>query len=203
MPTGYTAKLMEEGETFEQFAIRCARAFGALILMRDEPMDAPITEEFKPSDYYVKAGADARAELDRLEAMGGNERIAFGEALRAQSAQRSREWLEKDRAANGRLTTMRTEVEAWEPPSPDHANYKAFMLEQIDMSLNDLGYIEKTITEAEQRAAVDYYAQAVKTAERNIGYYAAEHAKEVERTESRNQWIRQLRDSLRATEQHA
>lgn len=37
MPTGYTSPLYEGKEiSFEQFALRCARNFGALVMMRDE-----------------------------------------------------------------------------------------------------------------------------------------------------------------------
>jgi hypothetical protein len=36
MPTGYTEKLMEKGQTFQQFALLCARNFGALVMMRDD-----------------------------------------------------------------------------------------------------------------------------------------------------------------------
>ena len=45
MPTGYTAGILE-GETFEQYALQCAKAFGALVMMRDEPSDAPIPDQF-------------------------------------------------------------------------------------------------------------------------------------------------------------
>ena len=54
MPTGYTAMLTEEKEiTFEDFALKCARAFGALIEMRDESLDAKIPEEFKVTEYHT------------------------------------------------------------------------------------------------------------------------------------------------------
>ena len=32
---------VENGQTFEEFILSCARAFGALVEMRDEPADAP------------------------------------------------------------------------------------------------------------------------------------------------------------------
>lgn len=39
MPTGYTDKIYRgEPQTFPEFAARSARAFGALISMRDEPL---------------------------------------------------------------------------------------------------------------------------------------------------------------------
>jgi len=36
MPTGYT-NCIKDGVTFEQFVWKCARAMGALVMMRDEP----------------------------------------------------------------------------------------------------------------------------------------------------------------------
>lgn len=200
MPTGYTAKLMEKGQTFPEFVLLCARAFGATILMRDDPMDKPIPEAFKPSDYNEKALRAAKAELDRLDSMGGNERIAFGEAQRKADIQQNRDWLTRERNENERLTAMRVQVQAWEPPSPEHVSLKNFMLEQIDMSVNSTDYIEKAIVEAEAKSPAAYYAAAVAKAARDVEYHIEEQAKEVERTESRNRWIRQLRDSLKESE---
>lgn len=50
-----------ENFTFPEFAMRCARNFGALIMMRDEPLDAPIPEKFEPSGYYKKEYEKAKA----------------------------------------------------------------------------------------------------------------------------------------------
>lgn len=50
MPTGYTHKI-KDGMTFKEYALRCARNFGALMDMRDDPMDAPIPI-FTPSGYH-------------------------------------------------------------------------------------------------------------------------------------------------------
>lgn len=40
MPTGYTADI-KDGITFRDFALRCARAFGATIMQRDEDISIP------------------------------------------------------------------------------------------------------------------------------------------------------------------
>ena len=72
MPTGYTAAIAD-GVTFEQFALNCARAFGALIDMRDEPSDAPIPERFEPSNYHEKKIAEINDELVRLKEMSQDE----------------------------------------------------------------------------------------------------------------------------------
>ena len=67
MPTGYTARLCDGEQTFKDFAMLCARACGALIEMREDPMDAPIPEKIKRSSYYDEALSKAVAEYDRLK----------------------------------------------------------------------------------------------------------------------------------------
>lgn len=47
MPTGCTAKLHEDDQSFRDFALTCARAFGATIAMREEPLDAPPSERLR------------------------------------------------------------------------------------------------------------------------------------------------------------
>ena len=90
MPTGYTAKLMEKGKSFDEFVLFCARAFGACIDMRDEDMNAPIPEQFQPSAYYQKSVDENSAELTRLESMTNEERLAFGAKTRADRIERNR-----------------------------------------------------------------------------------------------------------------
>lgn len=52
MPTGYTAGVKDGTVTdFKAFVMQCARAFGALIDMRDDPSDVPIPKSFAPSSY--------------------------------------------------------------------------------------------------------------------------------------------------------
>jgi len=62
MPTGYT-NCIKDGVTFEQFVWKCARAMGALVMMRDEPSNAPIPVKFEPSNYYAEEVAKAKAKL--------------------------------------------------------------------------------------------------------------------------------------------
>ncbi len=55
MPTGYTAAVQNGTVTrFADFAMNCARAFGALVELRDE-MDAPIPDTFKPSTHHSES----------------------------------------------------------------------------------------------------------------------------------------------------
>src|SRR5665213_2401224 len=69
MPTGYTSKLYEgKDQSFNEFVMRCARAFGALITMRDDPSDAPIPDEFTADSYYSERIATTTRELAEVSA---------------------------------------------------------------------------------------------------------------------------------------
>ena len=72
MPSGYTAAI-KDGITFSDFAMNCARAFGALISMRDEPLDAPIPERVEPTDYHAEKIKKAEERLSALIAMTAKE----------------------------------------------------------------------------------------------------------------------------------
>lgn len=73
MPTGYTADI-KDGIDFKTYAMNCARAFGACVMLRDEPGGGErIPDAFEPSDlfvrYHLKAVEKARVELAALDAM--------------------------------------------------------------------------------------------------------------------------------------
>lgn len=71
MPSAYTAPVQDGKITeFKDFAILCARAFGACIDMRDDPLDKPIPEAFSPvTKHYDEALATATNKLAALRAM--------------------------------------------------------------------------------------------------------------------------------------
>lgn len=196
MPTGYTAKLMEKGETFEEFVWTCARAFGALITMRDDPHDAPIPQKLEPSKYYLESLEKAKRDYAELINMNDSAKLGFGERKKAEDIAQSQDWTAKRTEENKRIEKMEALVKKWEPPSGDHVELKEFMLQQLDVSRHSLEYDYESIGKAKEKAPVDYYAEAVSRAERNIEYYTEEWEKEVERTNGRNRWLQQLRESL-------
>lgn len=196
MPTGYTQKLMEEGQSFRDFVMLCARAMGACVEMRDDPLDATIPKRFKPSDYHRKRIKEDRAELTRLVGMSQHQKIKYGQAQKKSDIKRNEEWLARERAQNKRLREMEEQVAAWNPPTKDHSGLKKFMLEQLNISKGNSDYIERSLSAAISKAPMDYYTDAVKVAERSIANAAQHHDQEVERVNGRNDWIEQLRESI-------
>lgn len=69
MATGYTYKVKEGKASLREFILDCSRAVGYLVVMRDEPSDAPIPDEFKPGLYHPEELANARKELRRAKSM--------------------------------------------------------------------------------------------------------------------------------------
>lgn len=196
MPTGYTHAVQDGKITeFKDFAMVCARAMGACIMMRDDPSDAEIPAEFKPSTYNADRLVEARDELARLHGMTIDQRDA---AARKHYEAEKASW---DKYEAGKVTSraryqaMIEQVKSWTPPTPDHDGMKTFMLEQLTQSIDfDCGpsYGKPPI----QMKREDWFAQAVAKAEKDIAYHTEENAKEVERSRKRTEWVAALRRSL-------
>jgi len=188
--------LMEKGQALEAFVMGCARAFGALIDLRDSPSDAPIPDKFEPSNYNAKRLIESREKLAMFKAMTGAEKASFGQAEKAADIQRIERWLEKDQASNVRLKDMAAQVQAWNPPTKEHQGLKDFMLQQLDVSKNNVDYIQSLLSEALAKSAMTYYETALLNAAQDIDYHTDENAKEIERANERTEWVRQLKLSI-------
>src|SRR5258707_9646522 len=163
MPTGYTARLMEKGQTFPAFVMTCARAFGACIDMREDDMSTPIPEKFKPSLYHTEALEEAKNKLCQLESMDAAEAFEFGKLRKLEAINSSKEWLAKQQLENERLLDMKFRVETWTAPTSEHEGVKLFMLEQITASLNRTDYAEESIRIDESKSALEVYNEVVES----------------------------------------
>ena len=198
MPTGYTAAV-QSGEITElrQFAMQCARAFGALITMRDDPWNAPIPAKLEPdTQYHDEQIAELNQEIARLAAMGEQEKqdAAAGHfAEERQSWQRRYAEREQDR---GRYTAMLEKVRAWHPAEAC-TGLKDFMVEQLESSLDfDCSPWEKYYPKPTEQPAEAWHAATMAETIRCLTYHSEERAKEIERTNERNLWLDALRTSL-------
>lgn len=197
MPTGYTAKLYDGEQEFTDFVLACARAFGAFVLMRDSAHDAPITLKAitDNSDYHVKSLRTAKAELARVQAMSAEEAATQAHADYLLAAASDEEYVKSHLARRERYENMLAEVQAWEPPSADHAEFKKFMVDQLTQSL-DLDTSLKHHRFAVEKTSEEWLADKIARLERAIAYNAEEEQKRIERNEVRVRWVNQLRESL-------
>lgn len=193
MPTGYTAAIAD-GITFKQYALNCARAFGALVLMRDDPADAPIPERFEPNDYHANELQNASARLSTLRLMSPAEAEIAAQNEYDEAVARENKYAKERAELHQKYDAMLAQVVAWQAPTPDHVKYKEFMEEQIRDSIrwDCRGYSAPPL----RLSATEWLTEAIKKAEHDIEYHTKHHAEEVERTNTRNTWIKALRDAL-------
>ena len=199
MPTGYTLDLYNGKDiAFEEFVLKCARAFGALIDMRDEPMDAPIPERFEPSDYHLKELEKAKRRLKEIRKW--NEEKAEQEAERAyrEALKEREEFIKKNKLIRKRYEDMLSKVQKWKPPTIEHASLKQFMIQQLVESIE----FDCFVPEMPQRlSGEEYREQQIKKALSDIEFHEKEYAKEVNRVHERNKWLLLLRESLKIDKQ--
>lgn len=193
MATGYTYPV-KEGKitTLRDFALDCSRAFGANVMMRDEPRDAPI-REYQPSTFYRDALEKAKADLFDAERMtlAAAERAAA--TAHAAEVERVAKYRAEQATELARYHAMLAEVEAWTPPTSDHEGLKKFMREQLAESIKFDSY---THADPVKLDGATYRQQALDDARRCVKRYAEEWEKEQQRTRERNEWNRALVASL-------
>ncbi len=198
MPTGYTAILLEKNNvTFQEFALRCARAFGALVTMRDDPMDAAIPDEISTSNYHTEALGEARRKLLEFDAMSPAEREALAKRSIAEGIDRMKQSRRESEEQNAKFEAMIAEVEKWTPPTREHDGMKEFMIEQLRTSMTDTsGWYEKEISALENTSTAEWESNHKVLLLRNIDYHATNDQEERKRAAERTEWIRQLKGSL-------
>ena len=199
MPTGYTASVGDGKITeFRDFAMQCARAFGALVEMRDEPNDAAIPDEIKPSPWYAEATERERVKLAKLEAMTAEEAERAAVAAFDASVEYAKNRRDERNATRQRYEAMLSQVNAWQPPTPEHEEMKRFMREQLTRSIEfDCSEFTSDRPDAPM-AGAEWLRTQIEEARKSVAYYEKNYREEVQRAADRNRWVKQLRDSLSA-----
>lgn len=194
MPTGYTSALYEGKEvSFPEFVMQCARAFGALVTMRDDPMDAPIPDEFAPSNYYDEQLKLAESRLEKIK--NWDSKKANQEALKLykKSLKDYEVSVERVNALKARYEDMLAKVNNWNAPTPDHEGLKKFMVNQLQESIEfDCNTPEKP----KKISGASYKGQCIKSEKWNIAYHTKEKEAEAKRCAERTNWVRDLRKSI-------
>lgn len=196
MPTGYTAPI-KDGITFTEFAMNCARAMGACVMLRDEPGGGEkIPDKFEPSSFYLNRMVEAEQQLERLKAISLEDAEAEAKKAHEDSEARRIKNLEDCIQLREKYRSMLEAVNDWEPPTKEHQGLKNFMQQQIVDSIsfdcNEEFYSEPHI----QLSGKQWLDNQLDAARQEIARSSKKHAEEVHRTNQRNEWISSLRKSL-------
>ncbi|MBJ7935493.1 hypothetical protein [Bacillus cereus] len=196
MPSGYTC-IIEDREKVSgsEFILRCARQFGALITMRDERMDAEIPT-FTVSSGHLERIETAKRNLEEYKSMSLEEAERLAEESYQNQIKSNQEAIQRKLTLKAKYLNTLEEVKLWDPPTDEHVGLKEFAIKQIEESIDfdcSTTYYEKPVTklsgEEYLKQMIEIYEDQVKTAEDM-------HGREVESVASRNQWVKDLKESL-------
>ena len=196
MPSGYTAGVGNGSVTdFREYAMACARQFGALIEMRDDPPGATIPDKFEPSTYHTEQLESITADLAAIASSTNAEIKALADGWYSGECIRHEDILKEKRSTKRRYDAMLTKAKAFTSPSPEHDNYASFLVSQLTDSIKrDCG--ESYCAAPVAKSAAEWKADMIADLTRQIEYHKKQHAEEVTRAEERTQWVSQLRAAL-------
>lgn len=195
MPTGYTEKVRSgEITTLRQYALTCARNFGACIMLRDRPDtgDIPV---FEPNDYHLEAMKQAEREWEEWRKSTCDEKHdRWILHKRAQEARKAAVIAERDRDRARYLSMLRA-VNNFVPPTADHTGLVSFMREQLQTSIDfDCPAVNGAHYDAPPFDV--WCAEEEARITSALARHAQEYAKECERVRGRNKWVAALKQGL-------
>lgn len=198
MPTGLTVKIYEGKDvSFKEFALLCARQFGALAHMRNEDLDVQIIKK-EPNIYYLEELNEAKKKLEEFKANPPTREFLAKEwaekleKLKEEDVKRNKEYDE----LRMRYLEMLRQVQAWVPPTDEHTNLKKFMIEQLESSIR---FDCMIYSNADKFPTMEQYIKAGLSPERleaDVEYYQKEWDKQVKGCEEANKWVEDLIKSL-------
>lgn len=201
MPTGYTAGVVDGTiKTFEEFAQQCMRAF--VCHMRDDAWDAKY-KPVKPSEYKKERASSLTKELAKLEKMDENRLWAL-EVKRMKASIKDYEQYIKDTCEkNARLKTMLDSAIAFVPPTEQHGQIKAFMIQQLQASFESTNYWQKAIDEYKERIQQgmpkDYKKNLVAEKRQDLKRATEAYAEEVDSCEANNKWCEDFLTAIKGS----
>ena len=198
MPSGYTSRVADGTITsLDKFALLCARGFGALVTMRDEPLDASIPETLQPNtDHHDKQIVKAVETLQAVPAMSDAACDAAAKAEYDEEMVQHNTDLAERRAIKERYAAMLDKVTAWQPQA-EIAELRRYMIQQLQKSIE---YDCREPDHPVLKTGAEWRSKKIERAQWNLEYHTRQRSEEIERTNERNTWLSSLRESLKDAE---
>jgi len=194
MPTGYTAEIGEKDISLRDYAMGCARAFGPLIEMRDEPSDAPIPFKIEPSSYHKDNFKIETRKFYNAIGMRNDEAERLANQDYIEELESRGKSLEKSEGLAVKYGNMLAKVAKWPSPSPNHDEFRNFMISQLEQSLRfDCNF---SLDPLQKMTGPEYRAKLVNDTKLKMEYHKKEHLKEVKDAKGKTGWINVLKECL-------
>lgn len=197
MPTGYTADIVND-QSFEDYVLGCARAFGACLHQQDNDLaEKPKLQEINL--YYTNRIEETEQQLNTFNKMSHKDQVDWGQEEKSRQLHSINESLEKKKTLLIKYNIMLDKVNSWIPPSKDHVEFKKFMISQIEDSINwdcSTNYYTVEYSRIKDMIPLEFYNAMVSQLNKDLLYYKEQLHKEETRTLERNFWIKSLYESL-------
>lgn len=199
MPSGYTEGVASGKITeFKEYALLCARAFGACISLRDEPLSSEIPE-FKVDDYYLNQAKETEEKIASLLSMTQQDKEENFNKYVSDIVKSAEENLSEKKIIKQRYEKMLEQARNFDPPSSNHYNYKSFMIEQLQNSIqwdcSDDYYLDQ-INRVKSLSLEEWFKSQLIIAQSDLDYYKEQLEEEQDRVNKNNLWVKQLKESL-------
>ena len=191
MPTGYTTDIYNGKDvSFKDFALNCARAFGACVMQRDDPADEK--PKIMPEESYH---ADKLKEIGKFKKPT---KTKFNNYIKEQTAY-WQESIDKKKKLQIAYDIKIKEAQNWTPPTPEHEGLKKFMIEQLTESMKfdcDGDFYESELISLKALTYEKYVLKEKSEYERSIVFHTEYLKKDLNTIRQRNKWIQDLYNSL-------
>lgn len=203
MPTGYTAGVGDGSITsFAEYAKNCARAFGALIHLRDEP-NAEFPESIQPSSYHADRLSEALNEFKIFESLPTEELYAQFEQNKKDQIKSAIDAINEKKNIRLRYEKMLAIAKQFIPPTTQHIEYSKFIVDQIEKSISfdcDDKYSIESLTNAENLTYEEWYNKKIENFKWSIEYHTRNSQEENQRAINKTVWIQELLNEVNRIE---
>lgn len=198
MPTGYTEPI-KDGMQFPEYALRCARQFGAMIRFRDESLGKPLPDEMEPILYHKEKALEVEKELDNIASMSDSDcEIAamseYNSAVKTYHRQ-----IKEHEELELKYRAILEKAHQWNPPTEDHKGLKTFMVEQLRSSIDfdcDVQYYKQSLSKLAPKTGKQWRDYEDQRLLDSLKYHKESWDKELKVVARANRWLRKLRESV-------
>jgi hypothetical protein len=155
-------------------------------------------------DYYTNAVSRAKEELQRVSLLT-DEQISEAREKEIADAKAAQVRFSTEKSSlRDAYESMLAKVQSWKPPTSEHDGLRDFMCEQIIQSIRfDCGEISRFHSDRAEfiakQSPSEWHAEKIEQAARRLADAEKSLREEIERTASRNEWKRQLCESIGRT----
>ncbi len=203
MATGYTQGIIDGSiKTFKEFALGCARAFGAASHMKDDDLSVEYKKR-TPGDFYDKTIKETEEMAEEIKSLSDEKIIKKKKENIEKSIKRHEKSLKEKKELEKTLNGFLFDAKNYTPPTEDHKNIKKFMIEQLEDTIKwncdityDVDEIERLKKEISNLNAERIRNKYLSDCFDSLNYYFKEKEDEIKRCENSNNWYDEFFKSL-------